>query len=73
MSIKSGSTVELVDLGPEPIDPRYAAYFTPGTRHTVLFFDPVTGEIELSYPGLVVSRPGDGVTFFPGEYKFIEG
>lgn len=58
MSIKSGSTVELMDLGPEPIDPRYAAYFTPGTRHTVLFFDPVTGEIELSYPGLVVSRPG---------------
>lgn len=73
MSIKSGSVVELMDLGPEPIDPRYAPYFTPGTRHTVLFFDPVTGEIELSYPGLVVSRPGDGVTFFPGEYKFIEG
>lgn len=71
MIIKSGSIVELMDLGPEPIDPRYAAYFTPGTRHTVLFFDPVTGEIELSYPGLVVSRPGDGVTFFPGEYKLI--
>jgi hypothetical protein len=29
MSIKSGSVVELMDLGPEPIDPRYAAYF-PG-------------------------------------------
>lgn len=71
MNIKPGSIVEMMDLGPEPIDPRYAAYFTPGTRHTVLFFDPVTGEIELSYPGLVVSRPGDGVTFFPEEYKLI--
>lgn len=69
--IKPGDIVEILELGPEPIDPRYAAYFTPGTRHTVMFFDPVTGEIELSYPGLVVSRPGDGVTFFPGEYKLI--
>lgn len=71
MYIKPGSIVEMLDLGPEPIDPRYAVHFTPGTRHTVLFFDHVTGEIELSYPGLNVSKPGDGVTFFPGEYKLI--
>lgn len=50
MNIKSGSIVELMDLGPEPIDPRYATYFTPGTRHTVLFFDPVTGGDRTKLP-----------------------
>nr|DAV54605.1 MAG TPA: hypothetical protein [Caudoviricetes sp.] len=32
MSIKSGSVVELMDLGPEPIDPRYAALCTVRRR-----------------------------------------
>ena len=32
MNIKPGSIVELLELGPEPIDPRHRVYFAPGTH-----------------------------------------
>ena len=70
MNIKPGSIVELMELGPEPIDPKLALYYAPGTQHRVIWYDPVTGEVELINPG-GSEEPGDGVTFFPGEYKLI--
>ena len=70
MSIKPGSIVEMLELGPEPIDPKLALYYAPGTQHRVIGYDPVTWEVELINPG-GSEVPGDGVTFFPGEYKLI--
>lgn len=70
MSIKPGSIVEMLELGPEPIDPKLALYYAPGTQHRVIGYDPVTWEVELVNPG-GSEEPGDGVTFFAGEYKLI--
>ncbi|ALJ98118.1 hypothetical protein [Klebsiella phage Kp2] len=71
MSIKPGSIVELLELGPEPIDPKLALYYAPGTQHRVIGYDPITWEVELLHPDNGSEDPGDGVTFFPGEYKLI--
>ena len=68
MSIKPGSIVEMLELGPEPIDPKLALYYAPGTQHRVIGYDPTTWEIELLNPHCDY---GDGITFFPGEYKLI--
>lgn len=70
MHIKPGSIVEMLELGPEPIDPKLALYYAPGTQHRVIGYDPVTWEVELVNPG-GSEGPGDGVTFFAGEYKLI--
>lgn len=70
MNIKPGSIVEMLELGPEPIDPKLALYYAPGTQHRVIGYDPVTWEVELVNPG-GSEEPGDGVTFFAGEYKLI--
>lgn len=70
MSIKPGSIVEMLELGPEPIDPKLALYYAPGTQHRVIGYDPVTWEVELVNPG-GSEEPGEGVTFFAGEYKLI--
>ncbi len=71
MSIKPGSIVEMLELGPEPIDPKLALYYAPGTQHRVICYDPTTWEVELINPYNGSEDPGDGVTFFPGEYKLI--
>lgn len=71
MSIKPGSIVEMLELGPEPIDPKLALYYAPGTQHRVISYDPTTWEVELLNPDSGYERPGDGITFFPGEYKLI--
>ena len=34
MHIKPGSIVEMLELGPEPIDPKLALYYAPGTQHS---------------------------------------
>ena len=68
MHIKPGSIVEMLTLGPEPIDPRHAHLFRPGTQHRVIGYDPETREVELFLDG---DNPGDGLTFFDGEYKPI--
>lgn len=70
MHIKPGSIVEMLELGPEPIDPKLALYYAPGTQHRVIGYDPVTWEVELVNHG-GSEEPGDGVTFFAGEYKLI--
>lgn len=70
MPIKPGSIVEMLELGPEPIDPKLALYYAPGTQHRVIGYDPVAWEVELVNPG-GSEEPGDGVTFFAGEYKLI--
>lgn len=70
MTIKPGSIVEMLELGPEPIDPKLALYYAPGTQHRVIGYDPVTWEVELINPG-GSEEPGEGVTFFAGEYKLI--
>ncbi|WGH28710.1 hypothetical protein KP1_16 [Klebsiella virus 2019KP1] len=71
MSIKPGSIVELLELGPEPIDPKLQLYFAPGTQHRVIGYYKETWEVELLNPVNGSEDPGDGVTFFPGEYKLI--
>ncbi|ASV44913.1 hypothetical protein HOS00_gp20 [Klebsiella phage AltoGao] len=71
MNIKPGSIVELMELGPEPIDPRHRAYFAPGTQHRVISYDAEFGEVELPNPDSNSDKPGDGITFFQGEYKLI--
>lgn len=71
MNIKPGSIVEMLELGPEPIDPKLSLYFAPGTQHQVMDYDPITWEIELHKPDCDYKRPGDGITFFPGEYTLI--
>ncbi|AIT13592.1 hypothetical protein dlv622_00023 [Klebsiella phage vB_KpnP_Dlv622] len=71
MTIKPGSIVEMLELGPEPIDPRHRAYFAPGTQHRVISYDVEFGEVELLNPDSNSEKPGDGITFFAGEYKLI--
>ena len=71
MTIKPGSIVEILGLGPEPLDPRHRDYFAPGTQHRVISYDPEFWEVELMNPDNNSEKPGDGITFFSGEYKLI--
>lgn len=71
MTIKPGSIVGMLELGPEPIDPRHRAYFAPGTQHRVISYYVEFGEVELLNPDSNSEKPGDGITFFAGEYKLI--
>lgn len=71
MHIKPGSIVEMLELGPEPIDPKLALYYASGTQHLVIDWDPITWEVELINPDKGSEEPGEGVTFFAGEYKLI--
>lgn len=71
MTIKPGSIVEILGLGPEPLEPRHRDYFAPGTQHRVISYDPEFWEVELMNPDNNSEKPGDGVTFFSGEYKLI--
>lgn len=71
MTIKPGSIVEIIGLGPEPLEPRHRDYFAPGTQHRVISYDPEFWEVELINPDNNSEKPGDGVTFFSGEYKLI--
>ena len=71
MNIKPGSIVELLELGPEPIGPELSSYFVPGSQHRVISYCEETWEVELIYPTNGSEEPGDGITFFPGEYKLI--
>lgn len=71
MTIKPGSIVEILGLGPEPLEPRHRDYFAPGTQHRVIAYDPEFWEVELINPDNNSEKPGDGVTFFSGEYKLI--
>lgn len=45
-------------------------YYKKGSQHRVIEFFPDTGEVELVAPD-GADTPGDGITFFPGEYKII--
>ncbi|UVX29011.1 hypothetical protein A1o_00019 [Klebsiella phage VLCpiA1o] len=71
MNIKPGSIVELLELGPEPIGPELSSYFVPGSQHRVISYCEETWEVELIDPTNGSEEPGDGVTFFAGEYKLI--
>lgn len=71
MTIKPGSIVEILGLGPEPLEPRHREYFAPGTQHRVISYDPEFWEVELINPDNNSEKPGDGITFFSGEYKLI--
>uniref|UniRef100_A0AB74UJL5 Uncharacterized protein n=1 Tax=Klebsiella phage Hope TaxID=3350564 RepID=A0AB74UJL5_9CAUD len=71
MTIKPGSIVEIIGLGPEPLEPRHRDYFAPGTQHRVISYDPEFWEVELINPDNNSEKPGDGITFFSGEYKLI--
>lgn len=71
MTIKPGSIVEILGLGPEPLEPRHRDYFAPGTQHRVISYDPEFWEVELINPDNNSEKPGDGITFFSGEYKLI--
>ena len=71
MTIKPGSIVEILGLGPEPLEPRHRDYFAPGTQHRVISYDPEFWEVELINPDNHSEKPGDGITFFSGEYKLI--
>ncbi|QWY13512.1 hypothetical protein [Klebsiella phage SRD2021] len=71
MNIKPGSIVELLELGPEPIGPELSSYFVPGSQHRVISYCEETWEVELIDPTNGSEKPGDGITFFPGEYKLI--
>lgn len=71
MTIKPGSIVEIIGLGPEPLEPRHRDYFAPGTQHRVISYDPEFWEVELMNPDNNSEKPGDGITFFSGEYKLI--
>lgn len=70
MRIKPGSIVEMLDLGPEPLSSELRKYFAPGTQHRVISYCKETWEVELMHPG-GTEEPGDGVTFFAGEYVLI--
>lgn len=48
----------------------YREYYKVGSQHRVIEFFPDTGEVELVAPD-GTDTPGDGITFFPGEYKII--
>ena len=69
MNIKPGSIVEILELGPEPIGPELSSYFLPGSQHRVISYCEETWEVELIDPTNGSEEPGDGITFFPGEYK----
>lgn len=71
MTIKPGSIVEIIGLGPEPLEPRHRDYFAPGTQHRVISYDPEFWEVELMNPDNNSEKPGDGITFFSGEYKLV--
>ena len=71
MNIKPGSIVELLELGPEPIGPELSNYFVPGSQHRVISYCEETWEVELIDPTNGSEEPGDGITFFAGEYKLI--
>lgn len=71
MTIKPGSIVEILGLGPEPLEPRHRDYFAPGTQHRVISYDPEFWEVELINPDNNSEKPGDGIIFFSGEYKLI--
>ena len=71
MNIKPGSIVELLELGPEPIGPELSSYFVPGSQHRVISYCEETWEVELIDPTNGSEEPGDGITFFAGEYKLI--
>ena len=71
MTIKPGSIVEILGLGPEPLEPRHRDYFAPGTQHRVISYDPEFWEVELMNPDNNSEKPGDGITFFSGEYKLV--
>ena len=71
MTIKPGSIVEILGLGQEPLEPRHRDYFAPGTQHRVISYDPEFWEVELINPDNNSEKPGDGITFFSGEYKLI--
>ena len=71
MTIKPGSIVEIIGLGPEPLEPRHRDYFAPGTQHRVISYDSEFWEVELINPDNNSEKPGDGITFFSGEYKLI--
>lgn len=71
MTIKPGSIVEILGLGPELLEPRHRDYFAPGTQHRVISYDPEFWEVELMNPDNNSEKPGDGITFFSGEYKLI--
>lgn len=71
MTIKPGSIVEIIGLGPEPLEPRHRDYFAPGTQHRVISYDPEFWEVELINPDNNSEKPGDGITFFSGEYELI--
>ena len=71
MTIKPGSIVEILGLGPEPLEPRHRDYFAPGTQHRVISYDPELWEVVLINPDNNSEKPGDGITFFAGEYKLI--
>lgn len=71
MTIKPDSIVEILGLGPEPLEPRHRDYFAPGTQHRVISYDPEFWEVELINPDNNSEKPGDGITFFAGEYKLI--
>ena len=70
MNIKPGSIVELLELGPEPLPSILQDYFAPGTQHRVISYCEETWEVEVMHPG-GTEEPGDGITFFAGEYKLI--
>lgn len=80
-TIKVGSIIEIlnhdgvVNLGKASGSGQdYAAYYLGrypiGSKHEVLAFHPVTGEVEVSYD----HNPDEDEwhTFFPGEYKLVE-
>lgn len=48
----------------------YEEYYKVGSQHRVIEFFPDTVEVELVAPDGTDTN-GDGVTFFPGEYKII--
>ena len=47
-----------------------ADYYKVGSQHRAIEFFPDTGEVELVGPE-GGDTPGEGVTFFPGEYKIV--
>lgn len=62
--------VEIVEHGPAFLIDECLEYYKVGSQHRVIEFFPDTGEVELVAPD-GTDTPGDGITFFPGEYKII--
>lgn len=56
--------------GYEALYEAYKEHYKVGSQHRVIEFFPDTGEVELVAPDGTDTN-GDGVTFFPGEYKII--